>query len=118
MQASLLPRDAMNPTDIDVQELLEALDPTTRTLVAEIDLGSQAKDFIHSELGRHLVGCLHQEILLAQEELARIWPWRWRRIQVLQNRIWRSQFMLSWLRDLILSGKSADGVLQEVEHGD
>ena len=108
----------MEAADDNLQSILAALDPTTRTLVAEVDLGQQAKDFLHSELGRHLVGCLHQECILAQEELARVWPWRWRRIQVLQNRIWRAQFMLSWLRDLILSGKSADGALQEVEHVD
>lgn len=108
----------MDAADEGLQELLHSLDPTTRTLVAEVDLGLQAKDFVHSELGRHLVGCLHQETILAQEELERVWPWRKRRIQDLQNRIWRAKFMLSWLRDLILSGKSADGALQEVNNGD
>ena len=108
----------MDAPDQDLQELLAALDPTTRTLVAEVDLGMQARDFVRSELGRHLVGCLHQEIVLASEKLATTYPWRWRRIQELQNRIWRAQFMLSWLRDLILSGKSADGALQEAQYGD
>ena|SRR3990167_5240232 len=102
----------------DLQYLLETLDPTTRTLVAEVDLGVQARDFLRSELGRHLVGCLQQEITLAQEALNKTWSWRRHRIQDLQNRIWRAQFMLTWLRDLILSGKAADGALQEVEHGD
>lgn len=108
----------MDAPDTDLQELLSSLDPTTRTLVAEVDLGMQARDFMRSDLGRHLVGCLNQEILLAQEELDKVATWRRRRIQDLQNRVWRSKFMLSWLRDLILSGKSADGALQEVEHGD
>jgi hypothetical protein len=108
----------MNTSEEELQSILETLDPTTRTLVAEVDLGMQARDFLHSDLGRHLVGCLHQEVLLSQEELNKVWPWRRRRIQDLQNRIWRAQFMLSWLRDLILSGKAADGALQEVEHGD
>lgn len=108
----------MDAADEDLQTLLEALDPTTRTLVAEVDLGMQARGFIRSDLGRHLVGCLHQEILLSQEELNKVASWRRHRIQDLQNRVWRAQFMLSWLRDLILSGKSADGALQEVEHGD
>jgi hypothetical protein len=108
----------MDAADENLQELLATLDPTTRTLVAEVDLGLQARDFMNSELGRHLVGCLNQECILAQEELARVLPWRWRRIRELQNRIWRAQFMLSWLRDLILSGKAADGALKEVEHDD
>ena len=108
----------MDAADDDLQHLLQTLDPTTRGLVAEVDLGNQARDFLRSDLGRHLMGCLNQEIILAQEELASVWPWRKRRIQQLQNRIWRSQFFLSWLRDLILSGKSADGALNEAEHGD
>ena len=108
----------METPDEDLQTLLAALDPTTRTLVAEVDLGVQARDFVRSDLGRHLIGCLHQEVLLASEELEGVATWRRRRIQDLQNRVWRSKFMLAWLRDLILSGKSADGALQEVEHGD
>jgi len=107
----------MDAPDEDLQELLQTLDPTTRTLVAEVDLGNQARDFMRSELGRHLVGCLTQEIVLAQEELSKVFFLRFWKIQHLQNQIWRSQFMLSWLRDLILSGKSADGALQESEHG-
>ncbi len=107
----------MEAIDEDVQELLLRLDPSTRTLVAEVDLGIQARDFMNSDLGRHLVGCLNQELSLAQEELNKVLFWRVFRIKELQNTIWRSQFMLSWLRDLILSGKSADGALQESEHG-
>lgn len=108
----------MDAADEDLQQLLAALDPTTRTLVAEVDLGDQAREFMASELGRHLVGCLQQEVAAAQEQLNKTAPWRRRRIQDLQNRVWRSQFMLAWLRDLILSGRAADGALKEVEHGD
>lgn len=108
----------MDAADEDLQELLQSLDPTTRTLVAEVDLGDQAREFLRSDLGRHLVGCLHQEILIAQEQLNKTASWRRRRIQDLQNRVWRAQFMLAWLRELILSGKSADGALKEVDHGD
>ena len=108
----------MDTPDEDLQELLSSHDPTTRTLVAEVDLGHQARDFMRSELGRHLVGCLQQEVILAQEELNKVLFWRVFRIKELQNQIWRAQFMLNWLRDLILSGKSADGALQESEHGE
>ena len=108
----------MDAADEDLQQLLGALDPTTRTLIAEVDLGQQAKGFIHSELGRHLVGCLTQEVIMAQDELNKVFFLRFWKIQHLQNQIWRSQFMLSWLRDLILSGKTADGALREAEHGE
>lgn len=105
----------MDAADEDLSQLLAALDPTTRTLVAEVDLGMQARDFLRSDLGRHLVGCLQQEVDDAQAQLNTTASWRRRRIQDLQNRVWRSQFMMSWLRDLILSGKSADGALKEVQ---
>ena len=57
----------MDAPDEDLQQLLGSLDPTTRTLVAEVDLGMQARDFMRSDLGRHLIGCLNQEVILAQE---------------------------------------------------
>lgn len=108
----------MDLPENELAAVLASLDPTTRTLVAEVDLGQQAREFLASDLGRHLVGCLHQEVLLAQEGLEQTAAWRRRRIQELQNRVWRAKFMLSWLRDLILSGKAADGALKEGEYAD
>ena len=101
----------------ELQEQLDALDPTTRTLVAEVDLGAQAREFLASDLGRHLVGCLHQELLEAQESYNTVAFWRWRRIIQLQNRIWRAKFMLSWLRDLLLAGKAAESAIADTESG-
>lgn len=102
----------------EIQGLLDALDPTTRTLVAEVDLGEQAKEFTQSDLGRYLVGCAHQEIADSQAVLKRTLPWRRHRIQELQNRIWRAESLLLWLRDLIQSGQSASKSLEEHEYGD
>ena len=103
--------------DPALQELLERLDPTTRTLVAEVDLGTQAREFVESDLGRHFVGCALQEVAEAEKALSVVAPWRRRRIQDLQNRIWRATFLLSWLRELIISAKSAKSALEEVERG-
>lgn len=101
----------------EIQALLDALDPATRTLVAEVDLGEQTKAFCNSDLGKHFIGCAHQEIADAQNQLARTMPWRRRKIQELQNRIWRAEFLLSWLRELLVTGQSARSALQEAEHG-
>ena len=108
----------MDRPDPELQELLSSLDPTTRTLVAEVDLGAQVKDFLQTDLGKHLVGCAMQEIALAQESLDTVMPWRRRRIQELQNRIWRAKFLLSWMRELLIGGKSAESLLAEAESGD
>ena len=108
----------MDRPDDDLQELLDALDPTSRTLVAEADLGVQAKEFLDSDLGQHFVGSAQQEIAEAQIALAKVAPWRRRRIQELQNRIWRANFLLGWLRELLLSGRAAESALEEQETGD
>ena len=101
-----------------LQEMLDALDPSTRTLIAEVDLGGQANDFLRSDLGRHLVGCLKQEIVLAQDALSTTSPWRFLKVQELQNRIWRAKYMLVWLRELLVGGKSAQSALNEHDEGD
>lgn len=102
-----------NPAEL--QAILSTLDPTTRTLVAEADLANETVEWLHSPIGRYIVGCAHQDISDAQEKLARTGAWRRRRIQELQNRIWRAQALLSWLRDLVISGHQAIHTLAERE---
>ena len=105
-------------SDQELQDILKELDPSTRTLVAEVDLGNQAHEFVRSELGRHFVGSALQEIAEARELLGVVAPWRRRRIQELQNRVWRATFLLSWLRELLMSGRSAASALEEAERGE
>jgi len=105
----------MDSPDIELQEQLAALDPTTRLLVAEVNLGEDAKEFCNSDLGRYMIGAAMQEISIAQTDLAKVWPWRRRKIQELQNKIWRANFFLSLLRELLVSGKSAAGAISESE---
>lgn len=105
----------MDTPDSELQHLLESLDPTSRTLVAEVDLGNQAREFLASDLGRYLVGCAHQEIAEAHEALARTSPWRRRRIQELQNKIWRAEQFCFWLRDAVVSGHRAGQALDSGE---
>jgi hypothetical protein len=107
--------EPMDTPDDNLQELLAQLDPTTRTLVAEVDLGEQAKEFMHSDLGRFMIGAAKQEIILAQSALAKVYPWRWRKVQELQNKIWRANFFLALLRELLISGKSAASAIEESE---
>lgn len=105
----------MDTPDEDYQKLLESLDPTTRTLIAEVDLGQQAREFVQSDLGRFMVGAAQQEIAEAQDRLSKVLPWRYRKIQELQNKIWRSRFFLSLLRELLMSGRVAQGAIEESE---
>ena len=97
------------------QEMLDSLDPSTRTLVAEVDLGRQVPEFLRSELGRYLVGCAEFEYREAMEELEHVSSWRRRRIRDLQNQAWRARSFLGWLRGLVIAGKSAENALAERE---
>ena len=108
----------MDLPEQELQQMLDGLDPSTRTLVAEVDLGGQAAEFMQSDIGRHLIGCLKQEIVLAQDALSSTSPWRFLKVQELQNRIWRAKFMLVWLRELLIGGKSAQSALNETESGE
>lgn len=99
----------------DIQELIDALDPDSRTLFAEATLGRDATDFLKSELGRYMVGCAQQEYSDAMQKLKVTAPWRRRRINELQNQIWRAESFVTWLRDLVLQGKAAEVSLDERE---
>ena len=96
-----------------LQELLDGLDPQSRSLFAEAELGAQAGEFFHSELGRYMLGCAKQDLEDAHQKLADTLPFRWRRIQALQNDIRVSTMFLLYMRDLIIRGKAAERSLEE-----
>lgn len=95
------------------QQLLDSLTPQEFGLVAEADLGRQVKEFLQSDIGRYLHGCAQQEHQAALEALKRTSPWRRRRITELQNQAWRAESFMSWLRELVIRGRSAEGALTQ-----
>lgn len=105
----------MESREEEYQALLDSLDPATRTLAAELDLGMQANEFIASDIGRYIIGCAQHEIAEANDALGRVSCWRRRKIQELQNKRWRAEQLLLWLRDLLVSAKSAKSALEERE---
>ena len=82
-------------------------------LLAEAMIGKDAEDFIESDIGRYIIGCAEQEVHEAMDQLKRVYPWRRRKIQELQNKIYRAESIQSWLAELIVSGKQA---LQSLEN--
>jgi len=95
------------------QQLLDSLDPQTFGMVAEADLGRQAREFLESDLGRYMLGCAQQEHMDAVEKLKRVAFWRVRRVRELQNQAWRAEQFMLWLRDLVIQGRAAEGALVE-----
>lgn len=84
-------------------------------LMAEAVLGRDAEDFCKSELGQFILKRCDAEIAEAQHKLARVSSWRRRRIQELQNEIWRAESMKGWLVELITNGRAAEAALGEIE---
>lgn len=99
----------------EFQNLLASLTPQEFGLVAEADLGRQVKEFLHSDIGRYLLGCAQQEHQAALEALKTTSPWRRRRITQLQNQAWRAENFMGWLRELLIRGSAAEGALVERE---
>lgn len=84
-------------------------------LMAEAILGRDAEDFARSELGQFVLKRCDLEIAEAQDELTRVSSWRRKRIQELQNKVWRARSMKTWLGELISNGRSAEATLDEEE---
>lgn len=103
----------------DLQDMIDALSPESRTLFAEADLGWQAKEFFDSDIGRYLIGCAQQEYSEASAALKTVAWWRAFRITELQNQMLRAENFMVWLRDLLIKGKGAELTLddREEEHG-
>lgn len=77
------------------------------TLIAEAILGKDAEEFLNTELGRYIIERAEAEEKEAIEELTNVWPWNRRKIQRLQNQIWRVRSLKGWFADLIVSGRQA-----------
>lgn len=84
-------------------------------LYAHAVLGTDAKEFMDSELGRTLVGLATQERDEAMEQLKTVWAWRKNRIRELQAIIWRCDSFESWLGSLVTAGRVAIEELHERE---
>lgn len=97
------------------QELIDKLDPESRTFFVEAALGRDAREFMDSDLGRYMVGCAQQEYAIAMTKLKTVAWWRRRKILQLQNEAWRAESFMVWLRDLIIRGKAAELALEDRE---
>jgi hypothetical protein len=83
-----------------------------KLLLAEIYIGESAKAFVESEIGRYLIGRANEEIAAATETLTKVLPWRRKRINQLQNQIYRAKSIKQWLVECI---NSADVAFQELD---
>lgn len=76
-------------------------------LVAEAEIGDEARKFLESDLGKTLLGMAEQEIRAAQEALEVIDPTKTEEIRALQNQAKVARNFEVWLNELVEKGKNA-----------
>lgn len=76
-------------------------------LVAEAEIGEEARLFKQSDLGKTLLGMAEQDLLLAQEALELVDPTNVEDIRKLQNKAQLARNFQSWLDELIDRGTGA-----------
>ena len=92
---------------------LDPNDPDVRVAV----FGKQVEDFLQSDIGDYLIKRSQAQAEEALEELKRVWPWRRRRIQQLQNRIKVAEDFQLWLGYAVASGHQSMTRIEGEEHG-
>jgi hypothetical protein len=83
-----------------------------QVLIAEAMMGKLTEEFIRSELGAVMLGLVEQDEKIALAQLSRVFPWRRRRIQQLQNDVRFCQLFKEKLIALVQRGASA---MHEIE---
>lgn len=81
-------------------------------LKARIELGEDAEKFVRSKLGEAVVAIAEGQANAAYNELARVAPWRRRRIAQLQVQIWRAESFQQWIAEIITEGRHALELLE------
>ena len=82
-------------------------------LIAEAELGEEARKFMESDLGKVLLGLARQETGLAQIALETVDPNEKSKIVQLQNQAWLGRKFEEWLLDLVDKGESAMNVFRQ-----
>lgn len=83
-----------------------------RTLYAEAILGKDVEEWLKSDVGRYMVAGFEADEREAMDTLAKVHPWRWRKITQLQERIRMARTFRSLAAEMIITGKQA---LQQLE---
>lgn len=76
-------------------------------LIAEAEIGEEARRFLESDIGRLIVGRAQQDIDSAVYELKNANPRDPDKITELQNQIWRGESIISWIAEAIEAGNEA-----------
>lgn len=82
-------------------------------LIAEAELGDEAKQFLEGNLGKFLKGVADQEVKIVQDLLLKADPENTIAIRELQNRAFRWQMFTELLEGLVASGNQAIEIFKQ-----
>jgi phosphate uptake regulator len=82
-------------------------------LIAEAEIGDEARKFVESELGKAMLDRADQQLRAAQEALETVDPTKTEEIRALQNKAQIARNFGEWLSELIDRGDNALTVWKE-----
>lgn len=82
-------------------------------LIAQAEMGEQAKAFLESELGRVLIGMAEQDAQAAREALELVPPTETNTIMTLQNKARCARNFESWLKELVSRGEESINIWKQ-----
>jgi hypothetical protein len=86
-------------------------------LIAQAEIGEEARKFVESDLGKCVLGMAEQEALAAMEDLVSTDPGDWKKISRIQMQIQFARNFEKWLAELIDEGDNAISVFKQ-QRGD
>jgi hypothetical protein len=94
-------------------EVVQQDDGFRRELLGEVQLGIDAEHFMGTQLGQYLERRAQETALTAMQELKVCDPADTKRIQSLQNAVFRAESFVLWIDECIKEGLNAEQTLQE-----
>lgn len=105
---------ALQPTP-EQQKENEEYAEQIRFLIAEFDIGSQARQFLSGDLGKLIAGRSEIEVRAATAELRTVDPTDVKKIRELQNKADQAERALKWLVEAVVRADQAELAVAQME---
>ena len=82
-------------------------------LIAQAELGEEARKFLESDLGKVLLGLAQQQVDAALDDLGKVSPTDVEKIRDLQSQVKVGRWFGQWLKELLSDGENAIQTYQQ-----
>jgi hypothetical protein len=87
------------------------LDPNDPVVEAAV-FGREVENFLGTNIGRYLIKRSEDDVDAAVDQLKKVFPWRWRKIQQLQNKIAVAESIQGYIADAVLRGINSTNIIE------